>query len=68
MFLDEVELVSLTSRKRKRAQVHCLRMMGVEHRVRPDGSIAVLRAHVELLFGAQAPTDRALGHAEPDWS
>ncbi|MHB8348410.1 MAG: DUF4224 domain-containing protein [Acidiferrobacterales bacterium] len=49
MFLTPEEIVALTRRKRRPAQVIELRYMGIEHRVRPDGSVAVLWAHVERL-------------------
>ena len=51
MFLDDDELVSLTQRTRRPAQSRVLSFMGIEHRRRPDGSIAVLRAHVERMLG-----------------
>jgi hypothetical protein len=68
MFLDRDELVELTGRRRSDAQVRTLCAMGIEHRVRPDGSVAVLLAHVEQLFGATAPVRRQEQNAEPDWS
>lgn len=62
---DEVK--DLTGRTRRPAQVKVLRHMGIEHRVRPDGSVAVLRAHVETLLGSQhGATVRR--EVEPDWS
>jgi hypothetical protein len=53
MFLTNEEVVQLTGRKRHPAQVRALRGMGIEHRVRPDGSVAVLRALVDALFGLE---------------
>ncbi|WP_392394263.1 hypothetical protein [Paraburkholderia caledonica] len=38
--------------------------MGVEHVIRPDGRVLVLRQHVEQLFGAKAEADR--GRRGPD--
>lgn len=59
MFLDDDELIELTQRTRRPAQSRVLTFMGIEHRRRPDGSIAVLRAHVEKLFGdGAAPKPR----------
>ena len=49
--LTAAEVRELTGRIRRQAQVLALRTMGIEHRVRPDGSVAVLRSHVEQLFG-----------------
>ncbi|RKR46257.1 DUF4224 domain-containing protein [Paraburkholderia sp. BL17N1] len=51
MFLTDEELTELTAKRQSAARIRALRGMGVEHKVRPDGSIAVLRAHVERLFG-----------------
>ena len=67
MFLDRDELIHLTGRTRKDAQVRVLRFMGIEHRLRPDGSVAVLRSHVEKSLGG---TDAAIVEREyePNWS
>ena len=51
MFLRTEEVVALTNRQRSAAQVRALRTMGIEHRVRPDGTVAILRSHVEHLLG-----------------
>lgn len=66
-FLDVDEIAQLTGRTRSDAQVRALRFMGIEHRVRPDGSVAVLRSHVQQVFGdtGAAPT---MQNVEPDWS
>jgi hypothetical protein len=68
LFLEADELYGLTQRRRRDAQVRMLRSMGVEHRVRADGSVAVLRAHVEQLFGAQPALRSNKRETEPDWS
>lgn len=51
MFLDSDEVAQLTGKRRRDAQVRALRFMGIEHKIRPDGSVAVLRAHVEKQLG-----------------
>ena len=59
MFLDDAEIAQLTQRTRRPAQSRVLSFMGIEHKRRPDGSIAVLRAHVERMFGgAIVPSER----------
>ena len=67
MFLDESEIVKLTKRKRAKAQQRQLNAMGIQHKIRADGSLVVLSAHVEKLLGAcgkQAARARAeLGSA-----
>lgn len=67
MFLDREELTHLTGRTRKDAQVRVLRFMGIEHRLRPDGSVAVLRAHVEKSLGG-SNVEIAEREYEPNWA
>ena len=54
MFLSNDEITDLTNRQRSAAQVRALRAMGIEHRIRPDGTVAILRSHVEHLLGYSA--------------
>ncbi len=67
--LTQDEVQSLTGRHRKDAQVKALRFMVIEHRVRPDGSVAVLKAHIEQILGAtnQSPRQRNI-RSEPNWA
>lgn len=67
MFLDKKQLVELTSRHRRDCQVKMLRGMGIEHRVRADGSIAVLTAHVEQKFGFVPDAAIVEARIEPNW-
>ena len=66
-FLSKDEVKELTGRIRKDCQVEALRFMGIEHRVRPDSSIAVLRAHVEQSLGL-VNSKQKLKAVEPNWS
>ncbi|THF64355.1 DUF4224 domain-containing protein [Pseudothauera rhizosphaerae] len=66
LFLTPDELRELTGRIRHGAQARALRGMGIEHRVRPDGTVAVLRTHVEQQFAA--PTARPKREPQPNWS
>ncbi|GHD59736.1 DUF4224 domain-containing protein [Jeongeupia chitinilytica] len=60
LFLSQAELQELTNRVRRTSQATVLKSLGIEHRIRPDGSVIVLRAHVErLLGGAERPGQRA---------
>lgn len=63
---DEIE--ALTGRHRKDAQVKALRYMGIEHRVRPDGSIAVLKAHIDLLLGGVVASHSRQRSQSPNWA
>jgi len=67
MFLSTDEISSMTGRVQRAAQVKVLRFMGIEHRVRPDGTLAVLRAHVEKVFGAAPAAAQKTTPKEPDW-
>jgi hypothetical protein len=51
MFLTRSELEQLTGNKRSDAQARALNFMGIDHKIRPDGSVVVLRAYVEKLLG-----------------
>jgi len=69
IFLTREEVAQLTSRLRHAAQARVLRFMGVEHRIRPDGSLAVMRAHVEKMFcGEQSAASAKVKSLEPNWS
>lgn len=52
------ELRELTAKRRCDAQRRALDQMGVKYAVRPDGSLAVLRSHVEQVLGAAGATIR----------
>lgn len=54
MFLTREEVEALTARQRTGAQAHELDLMGVKYLRRTDGSLVVLRALVEQLFGLAA--------------
>lgn len=58
MFLTEDEIASMTGKRRHNAQVKVLRTIGMEHKVRPDGSIVVLRTHAERILGERAPKSK----------
>lgn len=66
LLLDDEELVAVTKKKRPHAQVKVLRALGVEHKVRPDNTVLVSRAHVEHLLGGVDQT--TLSPPEPNWA
>ena len=69
MFLTSEEVFDLTHKRNRRAQICALRGMGIEYRVRPDGTVAVLRSHLEKLLGAgDSNNGRIKPEIEPDWS
>lgn len=65
--LSPEELRELTHRQMPTAQVRALRAMGIEHKIRPDGSVAVLRSHLDAQMGAPKDT-RQPAEWEPNWS
>jgi hypothetical protein len=59
----------MTGRVQRAAQTGELTSMGVIHKLRADGSVLVLRAHVERLLGYQAPEKpEEPPHFEPNWA
>jgi len=68
LFLDTNELSELTGRVRRQAQRGALNFMGIEHKVRPDGSLVVAREHVEKLFGVPALNAKPPKQQGPDLS
>jgi len=68
MFLTLAELKELTGKIQRNAQACALRSMGIEHKLRPDGSVAVLRSYVEQALGLNEPRSRGKKPAEPNWS
>lgn len=67
MFLDAEEIRELTCRVQRAAQAKVLLGMGIEHRKRPDGTLAVMRAHVEKSFGVAPAVGRKAPPKEPNW-
>ncbi|NYT38921.1 DUF4224 domain-containing protein [Allopusillimonas soli] len=68
IFLSPEEVKNLTRRSRSDAQIRALRFMGIEHRVRADNTVAVLREHVRQVFGVLHGSARRPKEVEPDWS
>ena len=67
LLLTQEEIHELTGRVQYAAQRKVLNFMGVEHRARPDGSLAVLRAHVEQILGLKTK-ERKVAEFEPNWA
>jgi hypothetical protein len=66
MFLDAEELIELTGRRRRNSQIRALREMGIEHKIRPDGSVVVLTQHVIEQFGVKTKQE-SRPRTEPNW-
>lgn len=66
--LTHEEITAITNKKRKPSQLRALRFMGVEHKIRPDGSILISRSHFEKLLDGDSSNVRFYSEMEPDWS
>jgi hypothetical protein len=68
MFLTREEIADQTGRKVRKSQRSVLNHLGIEHKVRPDGSLVVLRSHVENVLGGKFSTKNKTPSKEPNWS
>ena len=68
MFLNADEMRELTQKAHHAAQVRVLHSMGIKHCARPDGSVAVLRSHIEDLLSSGTKVSKLSVNNEPDWS
>jgi hypothetical protein len=71
VFLTALEIIELTGFKRSGAQLRALRFLCIEHRQRADGTLVVLRAHVEQAFGlklAAKTESKKPQKNEPNWN
>jgi hypothetical protein len=66
-FLTHEEVEALTERKVRPSQIRVLKAMGIEHKVRPDGSVAILRAHIIKVFDGESETRRKANEQTPNW-
>lgn len=64
--LSRDELADLTGKLRSDAQAKVLDFMGIPYRSRPDGTLAVLRIHVEIGFEAGGSIATSKSRPEPE--
>jgi hypothetical protein len=62
--LNSDELYELTHKKRPKAQIRALRDLGIDHKIRADGTPLVLRSAVEPVGD---PKRQAANDNEPNW-
>jgi len=67
-FLSKEEVAEMTGRVQRSAQTRELTHMGVIHKLRADGSVLVLRAHVEQLLGYQSEAKKKPPEHVPNWA
>jgi hypothetical protein len=58
------EITQLTGKRRPSAQRKALRFMCIDHKLRPDGSLVVLRSHLSAHGSATMPAKRT----QPNWN
>jgi hypothetical protein len=68
MFLSPDELIELTGRRRRDAQVTQLNKMGIVYKVRADGTVVVLTAHVSKEFDGDLASVKKANSTEPNWA
>lgn len=66
IFLEHHDVVDLTHKRQFSAQIRALRHMGIDHKIRLDGSPAILRSHAEKVLAGGNPS-RARIKIQPDW-
>lgn len=68
MFLTGDEIIDLTGKKRRSAQMKELNSLGITHKVRGDGSLVVLRSHIENeLDGKSRVSLESVKDTQPNW-
>lgn len=67
MFMTEQDLKQLTHRSYAKAQQAVLDSWGVLYKVRPDGSLCVLRSHIEQVLGGE-PVEKKRKPITPDFN
>lgn len=68
MFLTREEVTEMTGRQQYRAQAKVLNAMGITYKVRPDGTLLVLRAHVIEQLGGKPAARKSERTFEPNWA
>jgi hypothetical protein len=68
MFLSPDEIIELTGRHRRDAQVKQLNKMGIVYKLRADGSVVVLTAHVSKEFDGEVSGIKKVDSTEPNWA
>lgn len=67
MFLTEQDICDLTDKERHDAQARALRYLGIDFRPRADGSLVVLKSHVEKMLGGMEEKKIRV-KTEPNWN
>lgn len=68
MFLNEEEVREMTGRVQRNAQAKMLRSLGIIFKTRADGTLLVLREHVEKELGGKVDAKRKAKDFQPNWN
>lgn len=69
LFLTDDEIYDLTKKTYGPTRIKALNALGIQHKVRGDGSIAILRDHIIKVFGGNMATQaKKAKSSEPNWS
>lgn len=68
MFLSEDEIRQMTNRIKRSAQAKMLRSLGIVFKIRADGTLLVLRSHVEKEMGDAPTGKKKAAEFQPNWS
>lgn len=67
-FLDKAAIIGLTGKRRRPSQLKELNAMAIQHKVRGNGSIAILWAHITKTFDGNPDSARRKAKAVgPNW-
>jgi hypothetical protein len=68
LFLTKEEIADLTGRHVARAQLAALNAMGIEYKIRPNNTIAVLRDHILKVFDGAPDSSYQAKEIAPNWA
>ncbi len=66
MFLTEDEVKELTGMSRRASQAKVLNSLGIIHKTRPNGSLVILRSHVEQVLSGGKSEEKHRWATEPN--
>lgn len=66
-FLSVVEMIALTGYRHSSAQARALNRMGIEHKIRPDGKVVVLREHIKEMLCKNTSMSSTIRKTQPNW-
>lgn len=65
--LTPAELVEITGKRRAGKQAEVLNELGITHKIRPDNTVLVSRAHLEQVLGGDMTRVKMTSDQEPNF-